>query len=75
MDQLSDSRQAGATAEIEITSAMAEAGALVYRLAHFGGDPCDGGLELAADVFSAMIEAQESPPLARQPQQFRPHWR
>lgn len=41
--------------DIEITPAMIQAGAAVVRLSGVGAEPCDGGEELAADVFSAMI--------------------
>ena len=53
MDQLSDSRQAGA--EIEVTPAMIEAGAGALRLASVGGDPCDGGREAAHNVILAAL--------------------
>lgn len=52
------SRLARAHPEIEITPAMIEAGAAVYRLHYAGFDLLDGGGELAADVFLAMLEAR-----------------
>jgi hypothetical protein len=45
--------------DIEVTPQMIEAGAAVYRASRLAFDPCDGGAELVADVFSAMIGARE----------------
>ena len=56
MADLHDSGQADSL-EIEITPAMIEAGASVFRLGCVGAEPSGGGAELVTDIFEAMMSA------------------